>query len=62
MTKAKAKLVAKDFRQREGNYYVETFAPTPAAACIRLLAATACELDFDLCHFDAEQAFCSVES
>ena len=24
---------------------------------IRLLAALACELDLDLCHFDAEQAF-----
>ena len=24
---------------------------------IRLLAAIACELDLDLCHFDAEQAF-----
>ena len=23
----------------------------------RLLAALACELDLDLCHFDAEQAF-----
>ena len=30
--------------------------PTPAAACIRLLAATAYELVFDLCHVDAEQA------
>ena len=24
---------------------------------IHLLAALACELDLDLCHFDAEQAF-----
>ena len=24
---------------------------------IRLQAALACELDLDLCHFDAEQAF-----
>ena len=24
---------------------------------IRLLAALACELDLDLCHFDAEQVF-----
>ena len=29
----------------------------PAAYCIRLLGTIACELDLDLCHFDAEQAF-----
>ena len=57
VTKAKARLVARGFSQREGIDYFETFAPTPAAGCIRLLAATACELDLDLCHFDAEQAF-----
>ena len=57
MTKAKERLVPRGFNQREGIDYFETFAPTPAAGCIRLLAATACELDLDLCHFDAEQAF-----
>ena len=57
MVKAKARLVARGFGQREGVDYFETFAPTPASACIRLLASIACELDFDLCHFDAEQAF-----
>ena len=35
----------------------ETFAPTPTASCIRLLGSIACELDLDLCHFDAQQAF-----
>ena len=35
----------------------ETFAPTPAASCFRLLGAIACELGLDLCHFNAEQAF-----
>ena len=57
VTKAKERLVPRGFNQREGIDYFETFAPTPAAGCIRLLAATACELDLDLCHFDAEQAF-----
>ena len=37
--------------------FLETFAPTPAAFCFRLLGAAACELGLDLCHFDAEQAF-----
>ena len=57
VVKAKARLVAKGFSQREGIDYFETFSPTPSASSIRLLAAIACELDLDLYHFDAEQAF-----
>ena len=57
MIRAKARLVARGFNQREGIDFFETFAPTPAASCIRLLGALACELNLDLCHFDAEQAF-----
>ena len=57
MVKAKARLVARGFNQREGIDYFETYAPTPASSCIRLLASIACELNLDLCHFDAEQAF-----
>ena len=57
MVRAKARLVARGFNQREGIDFFETFAPTPAASCIRLLGALACELNLDLCHFDAEQAF-----
>ena len=57
LVKAKARLVARGFGQREGVDYFETFAPTPASACIRLLASIACEFGLDLCHFDAEQAF-----
>ena len=49
--------MARGFRQVEGVDYFETFAPTPASSCVRLLASIACELDLDLCHFDAEQAF-----
>ena len=57
VVRAKARLVARGFRQVEGVDYFETFAPTPASSCVRLLASIACEVDFDLCHFDAEQAF-----
>ena len=49
--------MARGFRQVEGVDYFETFAPTPASSCVWLLALIACELDLDLCHFDAEQAF-----
>ena len=33
------------------------FAPTVLSSCVRLLGAIACELDFDSCNFDADQAF-----
>ena len=59
--KAKARLVARGFSQREGIDFFETYAPTPSASCIRLLAAIANECDLDLCHFDAEQAFVQSE-
>ena len=57
MVRAKARLVARGFKQREGIDFFETFAPTPAASYFRLLGAAACELGLDLRHFDAEQAF-----
>ena len=57
VVRAKARLVARGFKQREGIDFFETFAPTPAAFCFSLLGAIACELGLDLCHFDAEQAF-----
>ena len=56
-TRAKARLVARGCGQREGIDLFETFAPTPTASCIRLLGASACELDLNLRHFDAEHAF-----
>ena len=61
MVKAKARLVARGFSQREGIDFFETYAPTPSVSCIRLLASIACEHDLDLCHFDAEQAFVQSE-
>ena len=35
----------------------ELFAPAVAVSGVRLLAAMACELGLDMCHFDIEQAF-----
>ena len=55
--RAKARLVARGFGQREGIDFFYIFSPCPSAMRVRLLAALACELDSDLCHFDAEQAF-----
>ena len=55
--RAKARLVARGFDQREGIDFFDTFSPCPSVMSIRLLAALACELDLDLCRFDAEQAF-----
>ena len=55
--RAKARLVARGFGQREGIDFFDTFSPCPSVISIRLLAALACELDLDLCHFDAVQAF-----
>ena len=57
IVRAKARLVARGFAQREGIDFFETFSPCPSVASIRLLAAIACEFGWDLCHSDAEQAF-----
>ena len=54
--RAEARLVARGFGQREGIDFFDIFSPCPSVMSIRLLAALACELDLDLCHFDAEQA------
>ena len=61
VTKPKARLVAKVFSQIPGVDYQETFAPTPAASSIKLLVATAVDLDLGLFHLDAEQAFVQSE-
>ena len=55
--RAKARLVARGFGQREGIDFFDTFTPCPSVISVRLLASLACELDLDLCHFDTEQAF-----
>ena len=53
--------MARGFSQRPGVDYHETYAPTPAAPCIRLMVAIACELQLDLCHSDVQQAFVQAE-
>ena len=57
ISKAKLRLVARGFKQREGIDFGETFAPTVSSFCVRLFSVIACELDLDMCHFDVEQAF-----
>ena len=57
VVRAKARLVARGFGQREGINLFDTVSSCPSVMSIRLLAALACELDLDLCHFNAEQAF-----
>ena len=56
VVRAKSRLVARGFGQRESIDLFDTFSPCPSVMSIRLLAALACELDLDLCHFDSEQA------
>ena len=57
MVKAKSKLVARGFKQREEVDFGETFVPTVSSSCVRLLSAIACECDLDLCHLDVDRAF-----
>ena len=62
LVKAKSRLVARGFKQREGVDFGETFAPTVSSSCVRLLSAIACECDLDLCHLDVDQALFSLIS
>ena len=57
IVKAKSRLVARGFKQRERVNFGETFSPTVSSSCVRLLSAIACELDLDLCHSGVDQAF-----
>ena len=54
ISKPKSKLVVRGFKQREGIYFGETFAPTVSSSCVRLLSAVDYDLDLDVCHFDVE--------
>ena len=60
-TKVKARLVARGDMQREYIDFGALYAPTVSVSCVRMLAALACELNLDLCHFDIEQAFVRSE-
>ena len=57
VVRAKTRLVARGFGRREGIDFFDIFSLCPSVMSIRLLAALACELGLDLCHFDAEQVF-----
>ena len=61
VVKAKSRLVARGFKQREGIDFDETFAPTVSGSSVRLLSAIACECDLYMCHIDVEQAFVQSE-
>ncbi|CAB1111699.1 unnamed protein product [Ectocarpus sp. CCAP 1310/34] len=56
-SKAKARLVARGDMQKEYIDFGDLYAPTVASYSVRMLAALACELDLELCHFDIDQAF-----
>ena len=57
IVKAKARLVAQGFMQREGLDFYQTSAPTPAATSVRIVLAVANELGYPVHHFDTAQAF-----
>ena len=47
--------------QREYIDFGDLYAPTVASSSVRLLAALACELDLELCHFDIDQALVKAD-
>jgi hypothetical protein len=53
----KARLVAQGFSQVPGVDYGATFAPVIKPASVRLLAALACQQDWEIDMFDAKRAF-----
>ena len=56
-TKAKTSLVARGNIQREFVDFADLYAPTVATSSMRLFATSANDYDFELCHFDVDQAF-----
>ena len=57
MIRAKARPVARGFKQGEGIDFSETLPRRLRRHVFRMLGAIACELVLDLCHFDAGQGF-----
>ncbi|CAN0585099.1 unnamed protein product [Laminaria digitata] len=62
ITKTKARLAAKGFMQREGVDYLQTSAPTPAAATVKIVMAVAKEMSYKIYHLDVAQAFTKADS
>ena len=50
------------FKQYDGGDFSEIFSPTVSNSCVRLRGVSACECDFDLTHFDVDQALLSLIS
>ena len=55
--KPKARLVAKGFSQVQDVDYLQTLAPTPSSASVKILAAVASEYGLQIFHVDVSQAF-----
>ncbi|CAI7866456.1 unnamed protein product [Closterium sp. NIES-53] len=53
----KARYVAKDFSQREGVDFLQTFAPTPKMTTLRVLLHVVAQRDYDLHSLDFSTAF-----
>ena len=53
----KARMVAKGFTQKYGIDFVETFAPVARMGSVRILLSIACNMDYNLMHWDVDTAF-----
>lgn len=59
--KAKARLVARGFTQREGLDYTEVFAPVVRYDTVRIMLCIAAEKDLEIAQFDVKTAFLNGE-
>jgi len=57
----KARLVAKDYAQREGVDYTEPFTPVAKFNSVRSLLSLVCESDWELEGMDVKMAFLKSE-
>ena len=61
IVKPKARLVARGFSQVHTVDFLETYAPTPAASSVKLLAAITVKNDWELRQLDVKQAFIQAD-
>ena len=57
IVRTEACLVVQGVSQVQDVDYIQTFAPTPSAASVKILGAAACEHDSKIFHLDVAQAF-----